>query len=80
MWVDYWGAKGYVGPSSQIIGGGLAPLASPLFLCLCYCEVEECTDGLYLCIYDVFQMGLTCAIFTCKLIKIMFIYIVHEET
>ena len=24
------GAKGYVGPPSQIIGGGLAPLAPPL--------------------------------------------------
>ena len=22
MWVHYWGAKGYVGPPSQIIGGG----------------------------------------------------------
>ena len=29
MWVDYWGAKGYVGPPCQIIGGGLAPPAPP---------------------------------------------------
>ena len=30
MWVDYWGgAKGYVGPPSQIIGGGLAPPGPP---------------------------------------------------
>ena len=29
------GAKGYVGPRSQLIAGGLAPLWSPLFLRLC---------------------------------------------
>ena len=30
--MDYWGAKGYVGPHSQIIGGGggLAPPGPPL--------------------------------------------------
>ena len=22
MWADYWGAKGYVGPPLEIIGGG----------------------------------------------------------
>ena len=28
--MDYWGgAKGYVGPPSQIIGGGLAPPGPP---------------------------------------------------
>ena len=34
----YWGGggKGYVGPPSQIIGGGLAPPWPPLFLRLCH--------------------------------------------
>ena len=35
MWVDYWGGgggggKGYVGPHSQTIGGGLTPCLPPL--------------------------------------------------
>ena len=29
MWVDYWGAKGYVGPPSQIIGGPAPPPPPP---------------------------------------------------
>ena len=27
--MDYWGGKGYVGPPSQIIGGGAGPLWPP---------------------------------------------------
>ena len=36
MWVDYWGAKGYVAPPpSQIIGRPDPPAPTPLFLRLC---------------------------------------------
>ena len=30
MWVDYWGAKGYVGPPPLKLWGGLAPPGPPL--------------------------------------------------
>ena len=32
MWVDYWGAKGYVAPPPSQIIGGPAPPPPPLFL------------------------------------------------
>ena len=43
MRVDYWGAKGYVGPSSKIIGGPGPPLAPPLP------TPTETDDRFYLC-------------------------------
>ena len=42
MWVDYWGGKGYVGPSSQIIG---VPGTPPLFLRL---WVSQCNENTWL--------------------------------
>ena len=29
MWVDYWGAKGYVGPPFKLLGGGGGPAPLP---------------------------------------------------
>ena len=39
MWVDYWGAKGYVGPPLKLLGGLPPAPPRPLFLRLWHYEV-----------------------------------------